>query len=177
MKKWMMTGVLTAVAVATMACTTVSNAAQEDSTAQAKSGDTKKEKTAESSAGQEVEGILPNDLEWEENPDIEGVASTTAIGDPTSKGLYVAFGRMDQDAAFPPHSHPDDRLTTVISGTMYYGVGEEFDEDNMTAYPAGSVIFTPAGTPHIMWVPEGQAVIQESGDGPSGAEFVEEPAE
>ena len=80
---------------------------------------------------------------------------------------------MSEGAIFPAHTHTDDRLTTVISGTMYYRVGEEFDEDNMTAYPAGSVIFTPAGTPHVMWVQEGQAVIQESGDGPSGTEFIE----
>ena len=173
MKKWMTIAVLSAVAMVTMACGTVSTAAKQDSTAQTKSGETKKEKN-KSSSGQEVVGVLPQDLEWEANPDIEGVASTTAIGDPTSKGLYVAFGRMAQDAAFPPHSHPDDRLTTVISGTMYYGVGEEFDETNMTAYPAGSVVFTPANTPHFMWAQDGETVMQEAGDGPTGLEPVQQ---
>ncbi|MGB3634687.1 MAG: cupin domain-containing protein [Rubrobacteraceae bacterium] len=173
MKKWMMTGVLTAVAVATMACGTVSNAAQEGSTAQATSGETKKEKTKKDSSGQEVVRILPDDLEWQDNPEIDGIENAAGIGNLEEKGLYAGFGRMSEGAVFPAHSHTDDRLTTVISGTMYYGVGEEFDEDNMTAYPAGSVIFTPAGTPHVMWVQEGQAVIQESGDGPSSAEFVE----
>ncbi len=173
MKKWMMIGVLTAVALATMACTTVSNATQDGSTAQAKSGAAKKEKKDKSSSGQEVVRILPDDLEWQDNPEIEGVENAAGIGNLEEKGLYAGFGRMSEGAVFPPHSHTDDRLTTVISGTMYYGVGEEFDEDDMTAYPAGSVIFTPAGTPHVMWVPDGQAVIQESGDGPSEAEFVE----
>lgn len=171
MKKWMMTGVLTAVAVATLACTTVSNAAQEDSAAQVKSGEVKK--TEKSGSGQEVVRILPDDLEWQDNPEIEGVENAAGVGNLEEKGLYAGFGRMSEGAVFPAHSHTDDRLTTVISGTMYYGVGEEFDEENMTAYPAGSVIFTPAGTPHVMWVQEGQAVIQESGDGPSGSEFIE----
>ena len=167
MKKWMMTAVLAAVALATIACDTATNAAQ------AGSEKTKKEKTSESSSAQEVVRILPDDLEWQDNPEIEGVENASAIGNLEEEGLYAGFGRMSEGAIFPAHTHTDDRLTTVISGTMYYGIGEEFDEDNMTAYPAGSVIFTPAGTPHVMWVQEGQAVIQESGEGPSGTEFIE----
>lgn len=124
-------------------------------------------------ARQEVKGVAPEDLEWEDNPEIEGIENASAIGDLENRGLYAGFGRMSQGAVFPAHRHTDDRLTTVISGTMYYGIGEEFDRNNVTAYPAGSVIFTPAGTPHIMWAKDGQAIIQESGDGPSSAEFVE----
>ena len=176
MKKWMMTAVLAAVALATIACGTATNAAQQGSTAQAKTEEAKKqkkEKTSESSSAQEVVRILPDDLEWQPNPEIEGVENAAGIGNLEEEGLYAAYGRMSEGAVFPAHSHTDDRLTTVISGTMYYGVGEEFDENNMTAYPAGSIIFTPAGTPHSMWVQEGQAVIQESGNGPSEAEFIE----
>lgn len=129
---------------------------------------------SEQDTGQEVEGIALEELEWESNPDVEGVESAVAIGDPTDEGLYAAFGRMAQDAVFPAHTHPDARLTTVVSGTMYYGVGEEFDPDKVTAYPAGSVVYTPADTPHFMWAQDGQTVMQEAGYGPSGLEPVEE---
>ena len=175
MRKWMTIAVLAAVTLATIACGTATNAAQQGSTAQAKPEKT--ERTSEGSSGQEVVRILPDDLEWQDIPEIEGVENAAGIGNLEEEGLYAAYGRMSEGATFPPHTHTDDRLTTVVSGTMYFGVGEEFDEDNMTAYPAGSVLFTPAGTPHFMWVPEGQAVIQESGDGPSGTEFIEQPAE
>lgn len=124
--------------------------------------------------GQWVEGITLEELDWEGSPDVEGVESAVAVGDLEEEGLYAAFGRMAQDAVFPAHTHPDDRLTTVISGTMYYGVGEEFDPDNVTAYPAGSVVYTPADTPHFMWARDGQTVMQEAGYGPSGLESVEE---
>ena len=173
MKKWMMTAVLAAVALATIACGTATNAAQQGSTAQARSEKTKEERTSESPSAQDVVRILPDDLEWQPNPEVEGVENAAGVGNLEEEGLYAALGRMSEGAIFPAHTHTDDRLTTVISGTMYYGVGEEFDEDNMTAYPAGSVIFTPAGTPHFMSVQEEQAVIQESGDGPSGTEFIE----
>ena len=55
---------------------------------------------------------------------------------------------------------------------MYYGVGKVPKVTDFQAYPAGSVIYTPAGTPHIMWAKDGEIVVQESGFGPSGAEFV-----
>ena len=186
MRKWITAAVLTTVALATMACGAASNAAQEDSASGTVSAGVTQASSAtnngstESSSGREaaeVVRILPDDLEWQDNPEIEGVENASGVGNLQEEGLYAAFGRMSEGAVFPAHTHTDDRLTTVISGTMYYGIGEEFDEDNMTAYPAGSVIFTPAGTPHVMWVQEGQAVIQESGDGPSGTEFLEDQSE
>jgi hypothetical protein len=34
-----------------------------------------------------------------------------------------------------PHKHPEDRVSTVMSGVFYIGLGEEFDGDNVTAFP------------------------------------------
>jgi hypothetical protein len=42
-----------------------------------------------------------------------------------------------------PHRHPEDRVYTVISGTFYIGLGEEFDADKLQAYPPGAVIVLP----------------------------------
>ena len=38
-----------------------------------------------------------------------------------------------------PHWHPDEWLTAmVLSGTLYFGVGEQWDESKLKAYPAGT---------------------------------------
>jgi quercetin dioxygenase-like cupin family protein len=114
-----------------------------------------------------IQTVLPDGLEWQPNPDIAGVYNAPGFGDPTQSGLYVMFGKMEQGVQFPPHAHPDDRITTVISGTMYYATGETFDETSVQAYPAGSVVYTPAGVSHYMWSKDGETVMQETGYGPT----------
>ena len=64
-----------------------------------------------------------------------------------------------------------DRITTVISGVMYYGVGGQSDLNSIQSYPAGSVVYTPAGTTHYIWAKDGEIVMQETGRGPTGIEF------
>ena len=128
-----------------------------------------------SSLTAQVQSVLPDNLDWQVNPNISGVESAIALGNPTNSELYVMFGKMAARTEFPPHTHPDDRITTVISGVMYYGVGEQNDSNNIQSYPAGSVVYTPAGTPHRMWTRDEAAVMQETGKGPTGIEFTTEP--
>lgn len=119
----------------------------------------------------QVQSVLLDDLDWQANPNVSGVESAIALGNPTNSELYVLFGKMAAGTEFPPHTHPDDRITTVISGVMYYGVGEQSDSNDIQSYPAGSVVYTPAGTSHYMWTKDGQTVMQETGRGPTGIEF------
>lgn len=121
---------------------------------------------------QQVQAVVPDDVQWSPNPNIAGVESAIALGDPSNSELYVLFGKMASGAVFPAHTHPDDRITTVISGVMYYGVGSQFDRTSIHPYSAGSAIYTPAGTPHFMWVEDSEAVMQETGFGPTGIRFV-----
>jgi len=119
-----------------------------------------------------LEAVLPSELEWEANPDVPGVQSAMGVGDSTQAELYVLFGKLVEGTVFPAHTHPDGRLSTVVSGVMYYGVGETPEDTDFRAYPAGSVVYTPAGVPHIMWAKDGEIVVQEAGFGPTGSEFV-----
>jgi quercetin dioxygenase-like cupin family protein len=116
----------------------------------------------------QVQTVLPIDLQWKANPTVVGVQSATVVGNSSKPELYVLFGKMNTGATFPAHTHPDTRITTVISGVMYYGVGEQFDRTNVQPYPAGSVVYTPAGTSHFMWAKDGETMMQETGFGPTG---------
>ena len=66
-----------------------------------------------------------------------------------------------------PHYHPDDRIVTVISGTLHVGFGERFDESAMKVLPAGSLWTEPAKQPHYVWAKDGEVVIQVIGHGPT----------
>lgn len=104
---------------------------------------------------------------------LEGVASAFILGDFTTPGLYAAQGEMKEGAVFPPHTHPDQRLSIVTSGTMYLGTGETYDQDKLVAYPVGTMAITPAGVPHFMIALDGDVTILEIGSGPSGSKFTE----
>jgi hypothetical protein len=71
------------------------------------------------------------------------------------------------------HVHPEDRVYTVISGVFYIGLGERFDSAKLEAYPPGSVIVLPGGTPHFHWARSGDYVTQVTAIGPLGLEYVD----
>ena len=72
-----------------------------------------------------------------------------------------------------PHEHPEDRVYTVISGVFYIGLGSRFDDEQLQAYPPGSVIVLPGGTPHFHWAKSGAYVTQVSAIGPLGLEYLD----
>ena len=126
----------------------------------------------ESATQTQVQVALPDELQWQDSPGIPGAQSARAIGDPSAAQMYAVITKMTAGTVASAHVHPDDRITTVLSGVMYYGTGEEYSRDLVQPYPAGSVIFTPAGTPHFMWTESGQTIAQEAGVGPTGMDFV-----
>ena len=120
-----------------------------------------------------VRQIDPATLELSPNPVIAGTTGTVIYGSPAEAGLYTAYGVMAEGTRFLAHTHPDARVTVVLSGTMYLGQGESFDEANLVAYPAGTMAITPAGVAHYMYARDGDIAVLEIGSGPSGQSFTE----
>jgi len=91
------------------------------------------------------------------------------IGDQTKPGPYVFFTkpRAGRSGASEPHTHPDTRTYTVISGTWYVGFGTKFDESKLIALKAGSYYTEPAGVPHFVLIKDEGVVVQITGTGPS----------
>ena len=72
-----------------------------------------------------------------------------------------------------PHSHPEDRVYTVISGIFYIGLGDEFDAEKLQAYPAGSLIVLPGNTSHFHWAKSGEYITQVTAIGPLGLKYID----
>lgn len=94
------------------------------------------------------------------------------VGDPTKPGPYVVRVNVPAGVKLMPHVHPEDRIYTVIAGVFYIGLGDEFDPQKLVAYPPGSVVVLPGGTPHFHWARSGGYITQVSGNGPLGIDYV-----
>jgi hypothetical protein len=57
-------------------------------------------------------------------------------------------------------------------GVFYIGLGDEFDESKLEAYPPGAVIILPGNTPHFHWAKSGEYVTQVTAIGPLGLEYL-----
>jgi len=110
-------------------------------------------------------------LHWSPTP-IRGVDGATIVGSPGKGGLYVVYARYAAGVRSPPHTHPDTRIVTVVSGTFYAGAGTEFDGSKTEALKPGMTIVVPARAPHFGWAKDGQVILQEVGVGPTGIDLV-----
>lgn len=66
-----------------------------------------------------------------------------------------------------PHYHSDERVVTVISGSLYVGYGNVFDASKMKKLVAGGLWTEPKESAHFVWAKEGEAELQVVGFGPS----------
>lgn len=119
--------------------------------------------------------IDPASAEWSSPAGLAGVSGAWLIGGQDQPGPYQFRITIEKDGRIPPHTHPDTRNSTVLSGTLYVGFGEHFDETAMVAIPEGHLYVAPANVPHYLWARDGQVTYQESGAGPSGTRLIKHP--
>ncbi len=100
-------------------------------------------------------------------------------GDPDIAGeSFVMRIRELPGTIIPPHRHPVDEHITVVQGTMYFAVGDQFDRAAMQEIKTGGYAFIPKGSTMFGYIPDG-AVVQVHGVGPfhihwrAGAEWRE----
>ena len=117
--------------------------------------------------------LTPEEIKWKPNPRVVGLGVAKIIGDAKQAGPFVHRVKFPKGRIVEAHSHPDDRTYTVLSGTWYIGWGDKFDPDKLHALPAGSFYTEPAGVPHFISTPDGEAVVQISGTGPTAVDYVD----
>lgn len=119
---------------------------------------------------------LPKQIEFK--APVKGSPQVALLyGDPTKPGLFVQRIKFPAGFKILPHWHPDEaRTAVVLSGTLYFGLGEKWDESKMKAYPAGTFFSEPPKTPHFAWAKDGEVIVQVSSIGPTGTTFVQQPS-
>ena len=118
--------------------------------------------------------VLPEDMDWRPFPAFPPAARlAVVVGDPAKPGPYVIRVKLPGGTKLMPHRHPEDRIYTVISGVFYVGRGDRFDEDELQAFPPGSVVVLPGDTAHFHWAKSGEYVTQVTAIGPLGLEYLD----
>jgi quercetin dioxygenase-like cupin family protein len=117
--------------------------------------------------------ILPEDIDWKPFPAFPPeVRLAVLVGNPGQPGPYVIRVKMPPGGKMMPHSHPEDRIYTVMSGVFYIALGDKFDGDKVKAYPPGCMVILPGDTPHFHWAKSGEYVTQVTAIGPLGLEYM-----
>ena len=94
------------------------------------------------------------------------------FGNQQAPGTYVVRVRFPPNNLNPPHSHRDNRLVTVLSGTWYLGDGEKADRSKTTRVTAGTFFTEPAGNVHFEFAGPEEVIVQVVGNGPTGTDFL-----
>jgi quercetin dioxygenase-like cupin family protein len=125
---------------------------------------------------------LPDQIPWKRNAAgrketavVTAGSNETAVlyGDPTKSGTYVYRSKFAPGSKNMPHWHPEERTVVILSGTLYYGLGEQWDESKLIALPAGTFLAEPPKTIHFTWAKEGEVILQVTGIGPTGTTLVQ----
>ena len=116
--------------------------------------------------------VLPDSIRWVSPVNVSGLQAAWILGAEQNSGPYIIRVKLATGARIAPHTHPDERNSTVLAGTIYVGFGETFDETRVVAIPTGAVYVAPANVPHYVWARDADAMYQEAGVGPTGTSFI-----
>ena len=109
---------------------------------------------------------------WGDYPGIAGIKRMVVYGDPSKAGVYVIRAKFSPGVMSMPHTHPEDRLVTVIRGTWWSGTGPDFTPDKTVGMQPGAFMLHPAGEAHFDGAKDQEVVVQLIGVGPSGTSFI-----
>ena len=79
--------------------------------------------------------FTPSEFQWKPLPAPVGAQISELVSGRTQPGFYVERAQFPANFTHYPHSHPDNRTYTVISGTLYVGFGDKFDQAQLKALP------------------------------------------
>lgn len=102
---------------------------------------------------------------------IAQVQTLVLSGNPDTAGLYTILLRVPPHTRIAAHSHPDDRVGSVVAGTFNIGYGASFDASRLKPMPPGSFYTEPAGALHFAESGDTTVVVQITGYGPSGVHY------
>jgi hypothetical protein len=117
-------------------------------------------------AGSGMITVIPGNKQWEKPSAMPyGMRIMYLYGDPSKPGPYVFRVRVPTGYKWPPLQYPDERVTTVLKGTLWAAQGERYDPMKMKELEAGTLFVTPANTPHYQWA-RTEVILQVLGTGP-----------
>ena len=116
---------------------------------------------------------LPPDNNQIGSSKVAGVHTRVIFGDPSKQGFYTILLFVPAHTTIRAHSHRDNRVATVVSGTWHFGYGNYFDAKSLKTLPPGSVYSEPGGDNHFAQTDADAVIVEISGYGPTDTRYFE----
>ena len=113
-------------------------------------------------------------IKWGDPPSTlpKGTKLTVLIGDPSQPGAFVLRVYFPANTLVAPHTHKTAENLTVISGELYHQMGEKLDTNRGDQLKQGAFVYLPAMMPHSVWTKGENTVVQVTGTGPFGLDYI-----
>jgi hypothetical protein len=118
--------------------------------------------------------FTPDQVPYGPGPDSVPPGAELAVleGDPSAQsGDYTVRAKMPDGYVIAPHWHPKRENVTVVSGTLKFGMGDNFDEASMKPFPTGSFAYLEPSMHHYVKA-QGETVVQIHGQSPMAFNYV-----
>ena len=105
---------------------------------------------------------------------LDGIKMAVLLGDPNKQGVYTISLYVPPHTVIEAHTHRDDRVATVVSGTWYFAYGKHHNAAELQLLAPGSFYTEPAGEPHFAETKDEPATLYITGYGPTDTNYVED---
>lgn len=113
-----------------------------------------------------------DDLEWTDIASMAPPAQMAVIeGDLSTDEPFTFRLKLPAGYEILPHVHPTYERVTVLSGTLHFAHGEEFDREETHELSQGGVAVMSPGDPMFGYTEE-DTIIQLHGTGPWGIKYI-----
>lgn len=117
--------------------------------------------------------VDPASIKWSDAPPSLPKGAKVAVlhGDPGKSGPFTMRLMMPAGYRIAPHTHTQAESLTVISGAMYFGMGEKAEPSKAHALRAGGFHYVPGKSAHYVFT-KVPTVVQGHGEGPFDINYI-----
>ena len=110
---------------------------------------------------------------WGDAPPMLPPGAKIAVlsGNPMGNSSYTVRLKFPANYKIPAHSHPTDENVTVVSGSLYIGMGDKLNEKGGKHLGVGGYALMPANMNHFAYTKK-ETIILLHGQGPVEFKYV-----
>jgi hypothetical protein len=121
----------------------------------------------------EYNRVTSSDIKWGPIPSMpKGTQTTVLHGNPGKPGLYTVRLKIPANSKMPVHSHPDERVRVIISGTYYSALGDKVDASKLLSFPPGTFSHVPPKVWQFAETRDEEVIFEITGIGPTGIDYL-----
>jgi quercetin dioxygenase-like cupin family protein len=111
-------------------------------------------------------------LKWSDAPSVGPGAKIAVLeGDLKAAAPFTFRLKVPANSKVGVHTHPTAERVTILSGTLYFAIGDKYDAAKAKEYKPGDAFMVPPGIPMYAYTKKGEVIVQIHGTGPWGISY------